>query len=178
MSLFSLCFILALAPRASAQVNAGETSLNLNGTVSAGYSDDYSNVAGSDHSIVGAGTADLSGSYYNPNFLSFDIQPFYNQSRLNSTFQSLTAASGVNASAKIFGGSHFPGSISYSTSSTAAGTLMFRASPTTPRMGTTMCWPLTWGVHLEDLPSLNFSFSDANSAYSVYGANAQGTLHC
>ena len=86
MSLILAVFILALAPRASAQVNAGEASLNLNGTISAGYSDDYSNLAGSDHSIVGAGTADLSGSYYNPNFLSFDIQPFYNQSRAQLHF--------------------------------------------------------------------------------------------
>ncbi len=85
-------FILAVAPRASAQVNAGEAKLNLNGNLSVGYSDDTTNTAGSDHSIFGAGAADLSGSYYNPNFLSFDVQPFYNQSRLNSTSQSLTAS--------------------------------------------------------------------------------------
>ena len=97
MSLFSLCLSWHLPRRASAQVKSGEASVNLSGTVSAGYSDDYTNVAGSDHSIVGAGAADLSGIYYNPNFLSFDIQPFYNQSRLNSSFQSITSSSGVNA---------------------------------------------------------------------------------
>ena len=79
-------FALALAPRARAQVNAGEASMNLNGTVSAGYSDDYSNVAGSDHSIFGAGQADLSGSYYNPNFLSFDVRPFTTNRGLTPRF--------------------------------------------------------------------------------------------
>lgn len=107
-------FTLAIAPRTSAQVKSGEASMNMNGTMSVGYSDDYSNTLASDHSIAGAGAADLTGSYYNPNFLSFDVQPYYNQSRLNSSFQSMTAASGVNASTRIFGGSHFPGSISYS----------------------------------------------------------------
>ena len=115
--------ILALAPRALAQVAVGEANLNLSATAAVGYSDDFSNNAGSDHSIAGGGTADLNGFYYNPNFLSFDIQPFYNQSRLNSTFQSMTASSGVNASAKIFGGSAFPGSVSYSTSFNGSGNL-------------------------------------------------------
>jgi hypothetical protein len=169
--------MLALAPRASAQANAGEASINLNGTLSVGYGDDYSNVAASDHSIFGAGAADLSGSYYNPNFLSFDIQPFYNQSRLNSTFQSMIAASGVSASAKIFGGSPFPGSISYSTTFNSSGNFGIPGLPSYTTHGNADTLAVTWGVHLKDLPSLNFSFSNANTAYSVYGADTLGTLH-
>ena len=170
-------FILALTPRASAQLKRGETSLNLNGTVSGGYSDDYSNLAGSDHSIVGAGTADMFGSYFNPNFLSFDIQPFYNQSRVNSTFQSLTAASGVNASARIFSGSNYPGSISYSTSFNSSGNFNVPGLANYTTHGNNDVLAITWGVHPEDLPSLNLSFSNGNNEYSVYGANARGTLH-
>src|SRR5579872_2357661 len=89
---------LGFASRAFGQITRGDTSLDLNATVSVGYTDDFSNQAGSDHSITGSGSADLSGSYFNPNFLSFDIQPFYNQSRVNSNFQSLTNSSGVTAS--------------------------------------------------------------------------------
>jgi hypothetical protein len=170
-------FILALAARASAQVKTGEASMNLNGTITAGYGDDYSNVAASDHSIFGAGAADLAGLYYNPNFLSFDIQPFYNQSRLNSTFQSMTSSSGVNASAKIFGGSPFPGSISYSTSFNSSGNFGIPGLANYTTHGNNDVLALTWGVRLKDLPSLHFSFSDANSSYSVYGADTQGTLH-
>jgi hypothetical protein len=162
---------------ASAQVNAGEASLNLNATISAGYSDDYSNFAGSDHSIVGAGIANLSGSYYNPNFVSFDFQPFYNQSRDNSNFQSITAASGLNASARIFGGSHYPGSISYSTSYNSSGNFNVPGLANYTTHGDNDVLAINWGVHPENLPSLNFSFSDANNAYSIYGANARGTLH-
>jgi hypothetical protein len=169
--------MLALAARALAQVNAGEASMSLSGTISAAYSGDYSNVAPSDHSIFGAGQADLSGSYYNPNFLSFDILPFYNQSRLNSTYQSMTAASGVSASAKFFGGSPFPGSISYSTAFNSSGNYGIPGLPNYTTHGNSDVLAVIWGVHLHDLPSLNLSFSNANSAYSVYGAETLGTLH-
>ena len=108
--------VIALTPGSNAQVNVGDASMHLTGLLSGGYSADYSNVAGSDHSNIGAGTADLFGSYHDPNFLGFSISPFYNQSRLNSNFQSVTAASGVDATAAIFSGSSFPGSISTVTS--------------------------------------------------------------
>jgi hypothetical protein len=171
-------FLLAFTTRASAQVSRGETSLGLNGSVSAGYADDYSNVAGSaDHSIQGAGTADLFGSYFNPNFFSFDIQPFYNQSRDNSTYQSLTAASGVNASARIFGGSNYGGSISYSTSFNSSGNFDVPGLANYTTHGNNDVFAVTWGLHPEDLPSLNLSFSNSNNDYSVYGTNSQGTLH-
>jgi hypothetical protein len=170
-------FMLALAPRVSAQVNAGEINMNLNGSVSVGYSDDYSNVAGSDHGIAGAGEANFFGSYYNPNFLSFEVQPFYNQSRLNSTYQSLTASSGVNASARIFGGSQFPGSISYSNTYNSSGNFGVPGLPNFTTHGNNDALAVNWGVHLHDLPSLHFSFSNANSDYSVYGANTIGRVH-
>jgi len=170
-------FALALAARASAQVRAGDASIDLNANVSAGYADDSSNLYGSDHSIMGAGSANLFGSYYNPNFLFFNIEPFYNQSRLNSTFQSITAASGVNASANIFGGSRFPGSITYSDTLNSSGNFGIPGLANYTTHGDTDTLGVSWGVHLENLPSLNFSFSNANNGYSIYGANSTGTLH-
>jgi hypothetical protein len=169
--------ILALAPRASAQVAAGEASMNLNANVSAGYGDDYSNVGGSDHSIFGAGNADFSGWYYNPNFLFFDVQPYYNQSRLNSTFQSMTAASGVSASARIFSGSAFPGSISYSDNYNTSGNFGIPGLANLTTHGDNDSLAINWGVRLQNLPTLHLSFSDSNSTYSVYGANTPGTSH-
>ncbi len=169
--------LLAIATQAFAQKTAGEASLNLNGTVSLGYGDDTSNVGGSDHSIFGAGNADLSGFYHNPSFLSFDIQPFYNQSRLNSSFQSMTAASGVSASAKIFGGSLFPGSISYATTYNSTGNFGIPGLPNYTTNGDNSVLAVTWGEHLKNLPSLNFNFANTTSTYSVYGATSQGDTH-
>ena len=53
--------------------------------------------------------AQLSGFYYNPKFLNFNVQPFYNRSQDNSSFQSVFSDSGVDASVNLFSGSHFPG---------------------------------------------------------------------
>jgi hypothetical protein len=177
--ILTILAVVALAPTAPllAQVAAGEASLNLSGTISAGYTNDNSNNSGSDHSISGAGSADLSGSYFNPNFLSFDIQPFYNQSRVNSTFQSFTAASGVNASAKIFGGSHCPGSITYSTSFNSSGNLNIPGLANFTTHGNNDVFAVTWGVHTDHLPSLDLSFANADNDYTVYGANTKGSLH-
>jgi hypothetical protein len=169
--------LIALATRAQAQVTAGEASMNLNGTISAGYGNDTSNIAGSDHSIFGAGVADLSGSYYNPNFLTFNIQPFYNQSRFNSTYQSLTAASGVSASAGIFAGSHFPGSVSYSASSNSTGTFGIPNLANYTTNGNVETLAVNWGVRFENYPTLNLIFSDTDANYSLYGADNNARLH-
>jgi len=168
---------LALAPRVWAQKTAGEASLNLNATVSAGYSNDTSNLAGSDHSFVGGGTADLSGFYYNPNFLSFDVQPFYNQSRLNSNYQSITSSSGVNASAKLFGGSDFPGSVSYSAAFNSTGSYNIPGLANYVTHGNSDVLVINWGVHVDDLPNVNFNFSNSNNDYSIYGTDTRGNLH-
>ena len=88
-------------------------STNLSGTVSAGYSADYGNKIDSSHGLSLGGNATASGYYYNPNFVSFNLSPYYGQSRANSNFQSISDSSGVNLSSSIFSGSHFPGSISY-----------------------------------------------------------------
>ncbi len=112
----TLAGALLLILPAQAQLKLGESSNNLNGTLSAGYNADYGNLIPSDHSLSFGGTGTLSGFYYNPNFLSYTISPYVNQARDNSSFQSISDASGVNVSTSIFAGSKFPGSITYSKS--------------------------------------------------------------
>ena len=169
--------VIGFAVGASAQVNAGEASMNLNANLSAGYNDDYSNFGASDHGIGFGGTANLFGSYHNPNFLSFQVQPFYDQSRDNSTYQSLTSASGVSASTQLFTGTHYGGSISYSTVFNSSGNFGVPGLANYTTHGDSDVLAVNWGAHPEKLPSLNLSFSDANSAYSIYGISAPGTLH-
>jgi len=167
----------ALAPPLSAQVRSGDTTLDLNGTVAVGYSDDFSNLSGSDHSLVGAGTADMVGSYFDPKFLSFEVQPYYNQSRVNSGFQSISASSGVNANAQIFSGSHYGGSVNYSTSYNSNGNFNVPGLANFTTHGDSETLGLNWGVHLEGLPSLSVNYANANNSYTIYGINSRGTLH-
>ena len=89
----------------------------------------------------------------------------------------MTAASGVSASAKIFGGSQFPGSVSYSTTFNSSGNFGVPGLANYTTHGNSETLWVNWGVHLKDYPTLNLSFTNANNDYSVYGADTQGTLH-
>src|SRR5208283_1097339 len=117
-----LAGILFLALPSAGQVTIGENlNLSANGTISAGYTGSYGNQIDSSHGLSVGGTADLNGFYYSPNFLSFTVNPYYNQSRSNSNSASITDATGVNLSSAIFSGSHFPGSVTYSDSYNSTG---------------------------------------------------------
>ena len=98
------------------------TKLNAGGLVTFGYTGDYGNEIPSSHGLTWGLDGTVSGYYYNPNFISFHATPYYNQSRANSSYQSLTGASGINASANFFTGSHFPGSVNYHYDRNSSGT--------------------------------------------------------
>ena len=102
---------LAILPIASAQLQLGENlRMKAGGLMTAGYSGDYGDSAQiqSDHGIDFGFNGNVTGSYYNPNFISFSVTPYYNQSRADSDFQSITGASGVTATARSLHGQSFP----------------------------------------------------------------------
>src|SRR3954454_20224144 len=74
----------------AAQIKLGETSNSANGTISTGYTASFGNMTESTHGWTLGGEATLTGSYYNPNFLTYNISPYLNQSRANSNFQSIS----------------------------------------------------------------------------------------
>ena len=170
--------LLALGFRASAQVTLGDNlSMNLNGTASFGYTADYGSLTASDHGITAGGNADLTGSYYSPNFLQFHIQPFYNQSRVNSDYQSISDSSGVTASAGIFSGSHFPGSVSYSKTYNSDGNFALPGVANYTTHGNGDVLSVGWGVNIPDRPTVAVGFQEGNNDYSIYGTNAQSGSH-
>ena len=163
--------VVALAIPAVAQLEVGEnTSLRLNGNVDVGYSADYSNQAPSDHTLSPGGNADLSGFYYNPNFLSFDAQGLYNQSRLNSTEQSLFQTTAFSGAVNLFGGSHFPGTIAYSKSFNSEGGYTLPGAGSLTTRGNNQNVGISWGIHLPDFPQVQVHFNDGNSNYSLLGS--------
>ena len=170
--------VLALAVSAAAQLEVGDnTSLRLNGNVQVGYSGDYSNAAPSDHGLTPGGNADLSGYYYSPNFLSFDAQTYYNQSRLNSTEQSVFQTTGFAGSAEIFGGSHYAGSIGYTKTFNSEGGYTLPGAGSLTTKGNTQNLSLTWGLHFPDLPQVQFHFNDGDSENSLLGSNENTSAH-
>ena len=167
--------LLFLAAPLGAQVKFGEFSNHLNGTVSSGYTADYGNQTASDHNWVVGGNANLSGDFYNPNFLNYAISSYLNQSRANSDFQSISNSSGVTFSSNIFGGSEFPGAISYSKGYDSAGNYGIPGIANYVTHGNNDEFGVAWSLNLPRKPSISAGYQRGDDAYSVYGSNDEGS---
>jgi hypothetical protein len=169
-------FLLLLTLPAAGQLTVGDNlNMNLNGTVSGGYNGDFGNLISSDHSLAFGGTGTLSGFYYNPNFLSYTVTPYVNQARDNSSFQSISDASGLNFSSTIFGGSHFPGSISYAKSYNSEGNYAVPGLANYTTHGDGDTFGVSWSELVPGLPSLSANFQMGSNQYSIYGSNDSGS---
>ncbi|MGA8489017.1 MAG: hypothetical protein WB711_01260 [Terriglobales bacterium] len=172
---FVLVGLLLMALPAAGQFNFGDFSTNLNGTLSTGYTGTYGNQIPSDHSLSFGGAGTFSGFYYNPNFLSFAISPYLNQARDNSSYQSLSNASGASASSSIFSGSHFPGSINYAKAYNSEGNFSIPGVANYTTHGDSETFGINWAEIVPGLPTLSANFQMGNSQYSIYGSNDNGT---
>ena len=166
---------LLLALPMAAQVRLGQLSTSLSGTIAPGYTATYGNQTGSTHSWALGGAATLSGSYYNPNFLTFNASFYLNQSRANSNFQSISTASGIDLSANIFSGSHFPGSVTYAKAYNSEGNYSVPGIANYVTHGNSDSVAVNWSENIPDKPSFSAGFQKGGSRYSVYGTNDNGT---
>jgi len=166
--------LLLLAWPVTAQVRVGDLSSHLTGTIAPGYTADFGNLTGSDHTWAMGGTASLTGSFYAPGFLSYNVDVFLNQSRANSDFQSISNASGVNAAANIFSGSRFPGAVSYSKDFDSEGSYAVPGVANFVTHGNSNTFGVNWSESLPSVPSFSAGFQMGSSQYSVYGDNDQG----
>jgi len=161
---------------AGAQLKVGDDlSLTGSGTISSGYSGSYGNQTDSSHSLSFGGSGTINGSYYDPRFLSFSVNPFYNQSRANSNFQSITDATGVAISSNIFSGSHFPGAVTYNNTYNSQGSFAIPGAADFITHGHGQAFGVNWSANLPDAPSVSAGFTVGNSSYSIYGTNGDGS---
>ena len=151
--------------------------MNLNGNISAGYTGTYGNLIDSSHSLSFGGNGTLSGFYYDPNFLSFNLTPYYDQSRANSNFQSISAATGFDFSSGIFSGSHFPGSITFAKAYNSQGNFAVPGVADFTTHGNSTTFGINWSELLPNLPSLQFGYQQGSNDYSVYGTDDTGNSH-
>jgi hypothetical protein len=159
---------------ASAQVQIGDDlRMKMNGTLTGGYSAAYGDQIQSSHSLNLGADAQVSGDYYNPNFLNFDITPYYNRSTSDSAFQSLTSSSGLNADVNLFNGSRYPGYASFTYARNSTGNFGLIGSPNFTTIGTGYGFGLGWSVLLPDKPTLSFSYSQGSGGGNVFGTNEE-----
>lgn len=163
---------------ARAQMQAGDdVLLNLDGSLATGYSGSFGTGFPSGHGFAFGGNANLSGSYYDPKFLSFHINPFANQSRENSNFQSITTTSGINAGASIFSGSHFPGWVNFSQTYNGTGNYAVPGLPNYLTHGDSRSFGIGWSELIPSKPAVTASYQQGASDYSVFGTNNSSDLH-
>lgn len=157
---------------AAAQVTVGDNlNLNLSGSLSFGYNGTFGDSSGHGLGLGGNGT--LSGYYHNPKFISFRVQPYYNRSQSNSTFQSISNSSGFNSDASIFTGSHFPGSISFSKVYDSSGQFGIPGVSGLTTHGGGQAFSVTWSALLPKLPTVTATYALQSSNAEVYGAEAE-----
>lgn len=165
---------LLLALPAWGQVGVGDNvKLNLSGELSTGYTGTYSDTQISSHSLDLGGSGTLHGFYYSPQFLSFDVQPYYNRSQANSAYQSITNSNGIITSANIFSGSRYPGSVSFSRTSDATGQFGLPGVNGLDTNGSARTFVINWAALPKGLPSLNVSYMVASNDASIYGTDSR-----
>jgi hypothetical protein len=175
----ALWILLALAmwaPSLAAQLQIGDDlKMNMNGTLGFGYGGSYTDPGASSHSLSMNGAGTMSGSYYNPNFLSFTVQPYYDRNQSNSATQSIFDESGVTASANLFGGSHFPGYVGFGKNFNSSGQFGIPGTTGLTTRGSGQTFSIGWSALLPNLPSLTANFTNSSDDMSLLGAT--GDIH-
>ena len=165
-----LAGLILLALPLAAQVQVGDNlRMNLSGDLGVSYAGGINQTL-SDHSLGFSGDGTLTGSYYSPNFLNFNVDPFYNRAQSNSVFSSLTNTTGVTSNANLFSGSHFPGTISYNRLFNATSQFGVPGSDIGLAQHTnTQGFGVGWSALIPDWPTLTASYGFNRTSNSILG---------
>ncbi|HLW52795.1 MAG TPA: hypothetical protein VKW06_08120 [Candidatus Angelobacter sp.] len=170
LPVLSLAAFLCCALKTAGQVQVGdEVQLGLDGNLSAAYAGSYTNEGPSSHGMLFGGNGNLNGSFYSPQFLSFTISPFYNQSRNSSSFSSINDSTGLTARANVFGGSQFPGYISYSRIYNNESDYLIPGITNFKTNGNNETLGVGWSLNFKNLPSFTVGYQQGNSDSTLYG---------
>jgi len=113
-NLLVLLWVLLAIQGAWAQVEIGGVKLQgLAGTLGSGYDGQLTEGSQSTHDLGLNGNLSTNGFYYSPAFLGFQAGSFYSRADSNADTATFSNSYGYNAGASVFGGSQFPGYISF-----------------------------------------------------------------
>jgi len=168
--------LVMLAAPAVGQLTVGDdTKLNLAGWVGFGYNGTYGSTFTSGHSTSVIGDVTLNGSYYNPNFLSFIVHPYYDRNQTNDVTGNTTNTSGFESSVNLFSGSHFPGAVSYSRQFTSAGEYGIPGSSLLSTDGSSQNFTVSWSALVPNYPTLSVNYSLFSNSATVVGATTESS---
>ena len=159
---------------AQAQISVGEnTEMNLSGDVVFGYNGVIADQ--SENQTLFGFNADLTGYYYDPKFFNFRVSPYYNESRMNSSYNNVFSGSGITATGNLFSGSHTPVSFSYSRDWNAEGNFSVAGGPGYTTNGNSSGFNIGGGLFFPKWPTLQVTYSKSNNGYTVIGSSIDGT---
>lgn len=164
-----LLALLLCSAAASAQVTLGQNlSMTMSGALGYGYNGNYGNLLNSSSHDQGINaTGDLNGYYFNPNFISFHVHPYYDRNQSNSEAQNILGSDGVGATASFFGGSHFPGSISFGKDFSTNSQFLVAGVPTVQTDSSSQSFSLNWSELLPHWPTLTATYSMGSSTSTL-----------
>jgi hypothetical protein len=169
-----MVFVLLITSASPAQVQVGDnTKISLDGSLGFGYAGGWGDDTPSTHSTAFNGYGNLRGYYYNPNFLSFEVLPYYNRSQNNAASQAIVNSSGLSSSVNLFSGSYFPGSVFFSKDWTSNGEFGLPGTGSLTQDGSSTGYGVTWSELLPGKPTLTAAFSSRKDSSSILGTTGE-----
>ncbi len=176
LTAIAVVFVFACVATANGQVEAGKNlKMLMNGSLGTVYTANYGNYLGSSHSLGFGINGTLEGYYYNPQFLNFQVRPYYDRAQANAESQTINRGTGVDSSVGVFGGSHFPGSISYGRNFNNDSEFGIAGVPSVLGDSSGSNLNVSWSALFSKLPTLQASYSIADSTSTLLGTTNQGT---
>ena len=174
VSAIGLVFVLACVASANGQVTIGSNfKMLMNGSLGTVYTGNFGDYAGSSHSLGLGVNGILEGYYYNPQFLNFQVRPYYDRSQFNSESQAVTRGTGFDSSVNLFGGSHFPGSVSYGRNFDSNSEFGIAGIPSVLGDSSGSNFNVAWSALFSGLPTLQASYSITDSTSTLLGTTSQ-----
>ncbi len=171
MAALALLWALGLG-YADAQVRLGDFHATASGQLETLYDGNYGNLEGTDeHSLGLAGRGMISGDYYNPNFLSFNLLPYYGRSQDNSDMQSITNASGYDGTLNIFKGSHFPGFFNFNQTWNSTGAYGIPGVAGLATTNNNHGLNVGWSALIPGLPTFSVGYGTTAGTSSLIGSD-------
>lgn len=162
-----LVTVLVSALSLVAQVTVGDDlRMHLQGDFGFSYGGSYGTY-GSGHGTGFVGNGNLSGSYYDPRFISFQILPYYNRGQDSGTIGFINDSEGITATTNIFSGSRFPGAITYSKSWSSGSAYGVPGASVFTSDSNARTFLVNWSLLFPNKPTLTVNYNNNASSSSV-----------
>jgi hypothetical protein len=174
ISAIALVIALAWVASANGQITpVDRLHMTLNGSLGVSYEGTFGDFIGSSHGLGFGANADFDGYYFDPNFLSFHVRPYYDRIQSNAEAQSITRGTGMESSVSVFGGSHFPGSISYGKDFSRNSEFRIAGVPSVLGNSTGSNFDVAWSALFDRRPSLHANYLVTDSTSTLLGTTSQ-----